>query len=60
MMTMNDIEVHIPLEVRRLNALAKACSNAKDNDMKAMWYHKLIDLAKQYKMMDYVTRKLMH
>ena len=35
-MSMNDIEVHIPLEVRRLNALAKACSNAKDNDMKAM------------------------
>jgi len=57
---MNDIEVHIPLEVRRLNSLAKACANAKDNDMKAMWYHKLIDLAKQYKMMDYVTRKLMH
>ena len=54
-MTMKDIEVHIPID-----SLAKACANAKDDDMKAMWYHKMIDLAKKYKLMDYVTRKLMH
>lgn len=59
-MTMKDTEVNIPIEVRRVNSLAKACANAKDNDMKAMWYQKMIDLAKQYKLMDYVTRKLMH
>ena len=32
----------------------------KDNDMKTMWFNKLIELGKQYNMSDYVTRKLIH
>ena len=47
-------------KIKRLENLAKACAEAKDDDMKKMWYNKLIDLGKQYKMSDYVTRKLIH
>ena len=47
-------------KIKRLENLAKACAEAKDNDMKTMWYNKLIELGKQYKMSDYVTRKLIH
>ena len=60
MMTMEDIKVHIPIEVRRLNKLADACRNAQSNDFKALWYKKMIDLANQYGMIDYVMRKLVH
>ena len=59
-MTISDIETHIPKEVRRLNLLAKACSTAENEDFKALWYKKMIDLAKEYKLMDYVMRKLVH
>ena len=60
MMTIEDIKVHIPIEVRRLNKLADACKNAQSDDFKALWYKKMIDLAKEYGMMDYVMRKLVH
>ena len=48
MMTIDDIKVHIPLEVRRLKLLAKACANAQSDDFKALWYKKMIDLAQKY------------
>ena len=60
MMTIEDIKIHIPIEVRRLNKLADACKNAQSNDFKALWYKKMIDLANQYGMIDYVMRKLVH
>ena len=60
MMTIEDIKVHIPIEVRRLNKLADACRNAQSNNFKALWYKKMIDLANQYGMIDYVMRKLVH
>ena len=60
MMTIEDIKTHTPLEVRRLNALAKACKNAQSDDFKALWYKKMIDLANQYGMIDYVMRRLVH
>jgi len=60
MMTIEDIKVHIPIEVRRLNKLADACRNAQSDDFKALWYKKMLDLANQYGMIDYVMRKLVH
>jgi len=36
MITNEDIKIHIPPEVRRLNLLAKACATAKNDDFKAM------------------------
>ena len=60
MMTIEDVKVHIPPEVRRLNLLAKACANAQSDDFKALWYKKMIDLAKEYGMIDYVMRRLVH
>ena len=60
MMTSEDIKIHIPVEVRRLNKLATACKNAQSDDFKVLWYKKMIDLAKEYGMMDYVMRKLVH
>ena len=60
MMTSEDIKIHIPVEVQRLNKLADACRNAQSDDFKALWYKKMIDLAKEYGMMDYVMRKLVH
>ena len=60
MMTIEDIKTHIPPEVRKLNLLAKACATAQSDDFKALWYKKMIDLANEYKLMDYVMRKLVH
>ena len=60
MMTIEDIKTHIPPEIRKLNLLAKACATAQNDDFKALWYKKMIDLAKEYGMMDYVMRKLVH
>ena len=60
MMTSEDIKIHIPVEVRRLNKLAKACKNAQSDDFKALWYQKMMDLAKEYKLVKYVTDKLIH
>ena len=60
MMTIEDIKIHIPIEVKRLNKLADACRNAQSDDFKALWYKKMIDLANQYGMIDYVMRRLVH
>ena len=60
MMTSEDVKRTKGQKIKRLENLAKACAEAKDDDMKAMWYNKLIELGKQYKMSDYVTRKLIH
>ena len=59
-MTSEDVKRTKGEKIRKLENLAKACAEAKDDDMKKMWYNKLIDLGKQYKMSDYVTRKLIH
>ena len=60
MRTTEDIKVHIPIEVRRLDALASACKKAQNDDFKALWYQKMMDLAKEYKLVKYVTDKLIH
>ena len=43
-------KIHIPIEVKRLDALASACKNAASDDFKELWYKKLIELAKKYKL----------
>ena len=60
MMTSEDVIRTKGQKIKRLENLAKACAEAKDNDMKTMLYNKLIELGKQYNMSDYVTRKLIH
>ena len=59
-MTSEDVMRTKGEKIKRLENLAKACAEAKDDDMKTMWYNKLIELGKQYNMSDYVTRKLIH
>ena len=59
-MTSEDIMRTKGEKIRKLENLAKACAEAKDDNMKKMWYDKLIELGKQYGMSDYVTRKLIH
>jgi hypothetical protein len=44
----------------RLTNLAKACADANTDKMKAMWYNKLMDLANQYNLKDWVMRSLIH
>ena len=60
MMTSEDVIRTKGKKIKKLENLAKACAEAKDNDMKTMWYNKLIELGTQYNMSDYVTRKLIH
>ena len=59
-MTSEDIMRNKGEKIRKLENLAKACAEAKDDDMKKMWYDTLIKLGDQYCMSDYVTRKLIH
>ena len=59
-MTSEDVKRTKGEKIKRLENLAKACAEAIDNDMKTMWFNKLIELGKQYNMSDYVTRKLIH
>tara|TARA_B100000900_G_C19983250_1_gene474670 strand:- start:14 stop:202 length:189 start_codon:yes stop_codon:yes gene_type:complete len=62
MITIDDIKRVIDPEQskkHRLDNLAKACSNAKSDDMKTMWYNKLKKLSEEYDMMDYF-RTLIH
>ena len=47
-------------KIRKLENLAKACAESNSDDFKALWYKKMIDLANQYGMMDFVMRKLVH
>ena len=60
MMTIEDIKIHIPKEVRKLRLFAQAWANAQYNDFKALWYKKMIDYANKHNLMDYVMRKLVH
>ena len=59
-MTSEDIMRTKGEKIRKLENLAKACADAKDDDMKTMWYNKMMKLAKKYDMTDYVMRKLVH
>ena len=59
-MTKNDVDRAKGLKIKRLENLAKACAEATSDDMKKMWFDKLIDLAKKYDMRDYVMRRLVH
>ena len=47
-------------KIKILENLAKACADAVDDDVKKMWFAKLIDLAKKYDMRDFVMNKLVH
>jgi len=60
MTTKFDRPIRFSIKLKRINNLASACAKAQNNDLKAMWYHKLIDLAKEYNMLDYVMRKVIH
>lgn len=59
-MTPEDLERIKGQKIKRLESLAKACADARSDDMKKMWFDKLIDLAKKYDMREYVMRKLVH
>ena len=59
-MTKNDVDRVKGRKIKRLENLAKACADAKDDNMKKMWFDKLIDLAKKYDMRDFVMNKLVH
>ena len=50
---------HIFELARAVNRLG-ACKKAQSDDFKALWYHKMMDLAKKYKLVKYVTDKLIH
>ena len=58
-MIYNDI-MNKEQKIKKLENLAKACAEATSDEMKKMWFDKLIDLAKKYDMRDYVMRKLVH
>ena len=47
-------------KIKKLESLAKACADAQDDNMKKMWFNKLIDLAKEYDMREFVMNKLVH
>ena len=55
-----DIERTKGRKIKRLENLAKACADAKSDDMKTMWYNKMMKLAEKYNMKDYVMRRLVH
>ena len=60
MMTSEDVKRTKGEKIRKLENLAKACADARSDEMKTMWYNKLIELGKQYNMSDYVMRNLIH
>jgi len=63
MMTIDDIKrLTDPdnLKKHRLDNLAKVCADAETDEMKSMWYNKMMDLANEYNMKDYVMRRLVH
>ena len=59
-MTSEDVKRTKGEKIRKLENLAKACADAKSDEMKTMWYNKMMKLAKKYDMTDYVMRKLVH
>ena len=60
MTTKFDRPINFSTKIKNLAHLAKACANAQTDDFKGLWFSKLIDLAKEYKMLDYVMRKVIH
>ena len=60
MMTSEDVKRTKGEKIKKLENLAKACADARSDEMKTMWYNKLIELGKQYNMSDYVMRNLVH
>ena len=48
------------LKKHRLENLAKACANSTTDEMKKMWYDKMMKLADEYNMRDWVMRSLVH
>jgi len=59
-MTIDDIKRLKNPKKHRLDNLAKACANAASDEIKSMWYNKMMDLANEYNMKDYVMRRLVH
>ena len=59
-MTPKDLERIKGQKIKRLESLAKACADARSDDMKKMWFDKLIELAKKYDMREFVMNKLVH
>jgi len=61
MMTVEDLNrITDDTKKHRLDNLAKACANATSDEMKSMWYNKMMKLAEKYNMRDYVMRRLVH
>ncbi len=63
MMTIDDLErLTDPdkLKKHRLENLAKACANSTTDEMKKMWYDKMLKLADKYNLRDWVMRHLVH
>ena len=61
MMTNEDLKrLNNDSKKHRLENLAKACAEAQSDEMKSMWYNKMIKLADEYNMKDWVMRKLIH
>ena len=60
MTTKFDRPINFSTKIKNLDNLAKACANDQTDDFKGLWFGKLIDLAKEYKMLDYVMRKVIH
>ena len=58
-MIYNDI-MNKEQKIKKLENLAKACAEANDDNVKKMWFDKLIDLAKEYDMREFVMNKLVH
>ncbi len=59
-MTPEDLERIKGQKIKRLENLAKACAEARSDEMKKMWFDKLIELAKKYDMREFVMNKLVH
>ena len=59
-MTPEDLERIKGQKIKRLENLAKACAEARSDEMKKMWFDKLIELAKKYDMREIVMNKLVH
>ena len=61
MMTNEDLKrIKNDPKKHRLENLAKACAEAQSDEMKSMWYDKLMKLADEYNMRDWVMRTLVH
>ena len=59
-MTPKDLERIKGQKIKRLENLAKACAEARSDEIKKMWFDKLIEIAKKYDMREFVMNKLVH